>query len=103
MSLLRSEGGALSPTVAGRANKGGKQSGPNGGDKNSKDTVPSIVGGADGGTSGEGGILDPVELPPSMWDGGRAIQWLEAYKRDLAIQQEEEVGEPTILDAVATG
>ncbi|KAI8110007.1 hypothetical protein M9434_001283 [Picochlorum sp. BPE23] len=91
-SLLRSEGWALSPSLAGRANKGGKQSGDNGdhgGDENSKDRVPSIADGADGDTSSEGVTLDSVELPPSMWDGGRAIQWLEAYKRELTIQQQE--------------
>ncbi|WPT15524.1 LOW QUALITY PROTEIN: hypothetical protein PSENEW3_00003464 [Picochlorum sp. SENEW3] len=86
MALSRSKNGTLSPTVAGRANKGGKQSGANDVDNNSKGRAPSIADGAHGGTPGEGGNLESIELSPSMWDGGRAIQWLEAYKRDLAMQ-----------------
>lgn len=44
-----------------------------------------------------------VELSPSMWDGGRSLQWLEAYKRDLMIQTGEKEPKRQKLDVTATG
>lgn len=44
-----------------------------------------------------------VELSPSMWDGGRGLQWLEAYKKDLMIQKEEKEPKRQKVDDTATG
>ncbi|KAI8105210.1 hypothetical protein M9435_000380 [Picochlorum sp. BPE23] len=44
-----------------------------------------------------------VELSPSMWDGGRGIQWLEAYKKDLMIQKGEKEPKRQKVDDTATG
>jgi hypothetical protein len=44
-----------------------------------------------------------VELSPSMWDGGRGLQWLEAYKKDLMIQKGEKEPKKQKVDDTATG
>ncbi|WPT15183.1 hypothetical protein PSENEW3_00003124 [Picochlorum sp. SENEW3] len=44
-----------------------------------------------------------VELSPSMWDGGRGIQWLEAYKKDLMINKGEKEPKRQKVDDTATG